>query len=198
MTTYLKYRFLPVLAVALPAVLSRRRRSGEIRKAPLLMVSAVMGALVFAAAAQAASNPHDQGYTRPAPGGSSVAVVGCFANGGFTTVPAGTPFTVFGGWGAAHIGQVVEWLNVSTNTLSVDGGTPVDMSPYFAGLTSEWVPGNWDDIFFYTLPALAPGQSTQLAYYTATSHPTQDGVTGFPGPPAPAGSFTFACTVTGA
>jgi hypothetical protein len=168
------------------------------RKALALMVSALTAALVLAAAAQAAGDPHDQGYTRPAPGGSYVAVVGCFANGGSTTVPAGTPFTVFAGWGAAHIGQVVEWLNQSTNTLSLDGGTPIDMSPYFAGLTSEWIPGNWADIFFYTVPALAPGQSMQLAYYTATSHPTQDGVTGFPGPPVQASSFTFSCTVTGA
>ena len=168
------------------------------RNALVCAVSAIVVAAVLAAAAQAAGNPNDQGYTRPAPGGSYVAVVGCFTHGGSTTVPAGTPFTVYAGWGAAHIGQVVEWLNESTNTLSVDGRTPIDMSPYFAGLTSEWVPGNWDDIFFYTLPALAPGQSEQLAYYTATSHPTQDGVTGFPGPPAPAGSFTYTCTVTGA
>jgi hypothetical protein len=168
------------------------------RKALVLTVSALTTALVLAAAAPAAGNPHDQGYTRPAPGGSYVAVVGCFTHGGSTTVPAGTPFTVFAGWGAAHIGQVVEWLNQSTNTISVDGGTPIDMSPYFAGLTSQWVPGNWADIFFYTLPALTPGQSTQLAYYTATSHPTEDGVTGFPGPPAQSSSFTYTCTVTGA
>lgn len=168
------------------------------RKALVITVPALVAALVFAAAVQAAGNPHDHGYTRPAPGGSYVAVVGCFAHGGSTTVPAGTPFTVFAGWGAAHIGQVVEWLNQSVNTLSVDGGAPIDMSPFFAGLTSQWVPGNWADIFFYTLPALAPGQSQQLAYYTATSHPATDGVTGFPGPPQPAGSFTFKCTVTGA
>ncbi|MDE3190298.1 MAG: hypothetical protein KGL94_05700 [Acidobacteriota bacterium] len=168
------------------------------RKALVLAVSALTAALLLGAAAQAADNPHDQGYTRPAPGGSYVAVVGCFANGGSTTVPAGTPFTAFAGWGAAHIGQVVAWLNESTNTLSVDGGAPIDMSPYFAGLTSQFIPGNWADIFFYTLPALAPGQSEQLAYSTATSHPTEDGVTGFPGPPQPAGSSTFTCTVTGA
>ena len=176
MTTYLKVRFLPALAVVLLAVL---------------------GVVGVASAAGTGGNPHDQGYTRPT-GASYVAVVGCFAHGGSTTVPAGAPFTVFAGWGAAHIGQVVEWLNESTNTLSVDGGTPIDMSPYFAGLTSQWVPGNWADIFFYTLPALAPGQSERVAYYTATRHPTQDGVTGFPGPPAPAGSFTYTCTVTGA
>lgn len=166
------------------------------RKTLVCAASAIVVAVVLAAAAQAAGNPNDQGYTRPAPGGSYVPLVGCFLNGSSATVPAGTPFTVFAGWGAAHIGEVVEWLNQSTNTLSVDGGTPIDMSPYFAGLTSQWLPGNWADIFFYTLPALAPGESTQLAYYTATSHPTHDGVTGFPGPAAPAGSFTFTCTVT--
>src|SRR5947209_15768550 len=104
------------------------------RKTLVCAVSAIVVAVVLAAGAKAAGNPHDQGYTRPPTGGSYVALVGCSVNGGSTTVPADTPFAVFAGWGAAHIGQVVEWLNQSTNTLSVDGGTPIDMSPYFAGL----------------------------------------------------------------
>lgn len=175
-----------------------RPGGSAIRRKALACAAPAIVAAVFAAAAPAAGNPHDEGYTRPAPAGSYVGVIGCFVNGGFATVPAGTPFTVFAGWGAAHIGQVVEWLNESTNTLVVDGGAPIDLSPYFAGLSSEWVPGNWADIFFYTLPALAPGQSEQLVYSTATSHPTQDGVSDFPGPPLPAVSFTYTCTVTGA
>lgn len=151
-----------------------------------------------AAAAQAAGNPVDQGYSHPAPGGSYVAVVGCFSNGGAVTVPSGAPFTVFAGWGAAELGQVEDWLHGSTNTLSIAGGAPIDMSPYFRGLTSVWFPGTpWADIFFYQLPALAPRASVSVAYVTATSHPMVDGATGFPGPAQPAGSFTFTCTVTG-
>jgi hypothetical protein len=154
--------------------------------------------VVLVAAASASANPNDQGYSRPAPGGSDVAMVGCFVSGGAVTVPSGTPFTVFAGWGAARIGQIEDVLHGSTNTLSIDGGTPIDMSPYFRGLTSAWSPGApWADIFFYQLPALAPGESVSVAYFEATSHPTVDGVTGFPGPPQPAGSFTFTCTVTG-
>lgn len=163
-----------------------------------LFVVIVALLVVLVAAASASANPIDQGYSRPAPGGSYVAVVGCFAHGGAVTVPSGTPFTVFAGWAAARIGQVEDWLHGSTNTLSIDGGTPIDMSPYFRGLTSAWGPGiPWADVFFYQLPALAPGESVSLAYFTATSHPMVDGVTGFPGPAQPAGSFTFTCTVTG-
>lgn len=161
-------------------------------------VLGVMLLAVLATAASASANPVDQGYSRPAPGGSYVAVVGCFVDGGAVTVPSGTPFTVFAGWGAARIGQVEDWLHGSTNTLSIGGAAPIDMSPYFMGLTSAWVPGTpWADIFFYQLPALAPGESVSVAYFTATSHPMVDGVTGFPGPPQPASSFTFTCTVTG-
>ena len=165
------------------------------------MTKAFLLALVVVAAcagtSRAGTNPVDQGYTRPT--GSSVAIVGCFVHGGSATVPAGAPFTVFGGWGAARIGQVLDWVHGSTNTLSVDGGAPLDLSPYFRGLTSQWAPdGNWYDVFFYELPALAPGQSVDLTYFTALNHPMVDGVTNFPGPPMPAGGFTYTCTVTGA
>ena len=168
------------------------------RKTLGVIAAAILGAIACAGAAQGGTNPLDQGYSKPTPGGSYVAVVGCFSHGGAATVPAGAPFTVFGGWGAAEIGEVEDWIHGSTNTLSVDGGTPIDMAPYFRGLTSAWFPGTpWADIFFYQLPALAPGESVSVAYFTASSHPIVDGVTGFPGP-ASAFRFTFTCTVTGA
>lgn len=153
---------------------------------------------VVASSAWASTSPIDQGYTRPT-GASDVAIVGCFSNGGSATVPANAPFTVFAGWGAERIGQVYDQLNGSTNTLSIDGGAPIDMSPYFRGLTHEWTgDDDWADIFFYQLPALAPGQSVEVAYSYVDEHPITDGETGFPGPPQPAGGFTFTCTITGA
>lgn len=162
----------------------------------LLTTTALLVALFVAAGASA--TPPDQGYSRPTDansGGPYVLPIGCQALlGGSVTVPAGQPFTVLAGWGAKHTGQVTEWVNSSSNTLSVNGGSPIDMSPYFRGLTHEWVPdGNWSDIFFYQLPALAPGQSDTIVYVTAIAHAWYDGFThGQPG------STTYTCTVTGA
>ena len=174
------------------------------KKALLL---AILGLALNASAVQAATNPHDQGYTRPFPtpqyagyGADHnyyIAVPGCAFHGGHATVPAGTAFTVFGGWGASHIGQVLDWVHGSTNTITVNGVT-TDLSLYFAGLTNEWVPGgDWADIFFYPVAALSIGASDSVTYHTSVEHPMIDGETNFPGPPAPAGASSFRCTVTG-
>lgn len=111
-------------------------------------------------------------------------------------MPAGEPFTVMGGWQAKTTGQVQAWLNGSINTLSVDGGSPIDLSPYFQGMTHEWAgptDPNWGDIFFYDLPALAPGESVTVAYFSAINHPVFDGYTH-----TQPTSTTWTCTVTGA
>jgi len=167
------------------------------RKAAVVSFGIMIFAFAAASAAQAGANPLDQGYTRPT-GASYVAIIGCFSNGGSARVPANAPFTAFAGWAAETIGQVNDFLHGSTNTLSIDLGAPIDMSPYFRGLTHEWTGDDeWADIFFYQLPALAPGHSVELAYSSTAVHPIADGETGFPGPPAPAGGFTYTCTVTG-
>jgi hypothetical protein len=170
------------------------------RKGLVLVLSALLVAFASASVAQAGGNPLNQGYSKPAAGGSYVGPAGCFAHGGSVNVPEGVPFTAFGGWAAATIGEVVEWLHASTNTLSVNGGPPIDMTPHFAGLTSDWVPGTaeWADIFFYQVTTLAPGESVHLAWFTATSHAMPDGFMNFPGKPGGASAFTFTCTVTGA
>ena len=117
-------------------------------------------------------------YTRPTDP-SDVAIVGCYAGGGVKIVPADTPITVFGGWGASNRGQVIDWLNATTNTFSVDGGPAVDLTPYFAGLTQGWDPNNnpddWADIFFYPVGELAVGQSETVAWTYASSRGTPDG-----------------------
>ncbi len=168
----------------------------SMKKDIVLALCAVLVLCASAGVAQAAGNPHDQGYSHPAAGGSEVAIVGCYSNGGSVTVPAGTPFTVYGGWGASSIGLVNDWLHGSTNTVSVDGGPAIDMTPYFAGLTSAWSPGQWADIFFYQVTTLAPGESVQVTWFSASNHPITDGTTRGTG----AGSYTdtFICTVTGA
>lgn len=167
------------------------------RKAAVVWTAMLVVAFA-ASAAQAATDSVDQGYTKPT-GPSDVALFVCFANGGYASVPANTPFTVFAGWAAESIGQVYDVLQGSTNTLSVDGGAPIDLSPYFQGLTHEWTgDDDWADIFFYQLPPLAlGGQPVELTFSYATEHPITDGESGFPGPPAPVGSFTSTCTVTG-
>ncbi len=155
----------------------------------------VLGVALVALAATASSA---QAYTKPAPGGSYVSLAGCFKNGGATTVPANVPFTVFGGWAAANRGLVIDWLDAQIDTLSIDGGPAIDLTPYFLGLTDEWDTSNgtgWADIFFYQVRTLAAGQSVNLAWTTGTTRPTPDGITlGKPGGPS---SFTFTCTVTG-
>jgi len=168
------------------------------RKRLTFALCALFVVFAFAGVAQAAGNPLDQGYSQPAAGGSYVAIAGCFARGGSVTVPAGVPVTVYGGWAALRIGQVKDWLNGSTNTVSVDDGASIDMTPYFAGLTSNWVPGLWADIFFYQVGTLAPGESVNLAWTTGANRPMPDGVTNFPGKPPTPVAFTFTCTVTGA
>lgn len=151
-----------------------------------LVMSCVLVALATAAAAQ--------GYTKPTDP-SSVAVAGCAAQGGTATVPADTPITVYAGWGAKTRGQVQDWLNASTNTLSVGGGPAVDMSPYFAGITHEFVPPDWADIFFYGIGTLAAGHSTTVVWTSSTSRPTPDGSTQGIGHPQPT-DLTFSCTIT--
>ena len=165
-----------------------------------LLVLATVLLVAFVAAAEANAGPPDQGYSAPADtnnGGPDVDPIGCQLNhGGSVTVPAGIPVTVHAGWAAKTVGEVFAQVNGSTNTLSIDGSSPIDMSPDFRGLTHEWdgpTDPNWSDIFFYQLPALTAGQSETIAYYEATNHPTYDGYTH-----NQPGSATFTCTVTGA
>jgi hypothetical protein len=162
----------------------------------LLVLGAALVALAVTASAQAYTRPNDPSY---------VAIVGCYApppngHGGVQTVPADTPITVFGGWNAKTRGQVIDWLHASTNTLSVDGGPAIDMTPYFAGLTQEWNNPLWSDIFFYQIGSVSVGQSATVAWTTSTSRPTPDGSTQGhnAGGLAPNSPFTFTCTLIGA
>jgi hypothetical protein len=165
-----------------------------------LLVLATVLLVAFIAAAGATAAPPDQGYSRPADaniGGPDVIPVGCQAlHGGSVTVPAGEPFTVWSGWGAKTFGEIHEWVDGTTNTLSIDGGSPIDMSPYFLGPTHEWLgptDPNWSDIFAYQLPALAAGQSETIVYYAAINHTMDDGYNVYQ-----PSSTTYTCTVTGA
>jgi hypothetical protein len=138
-----------------------------------------------------------QAYSRPT-NPSDVSVVGCYANGGVRTVPAETPITVFGGWEASNRGQVIDWLNATSNTINVDGGQVIDLTPYFAGLTQDWDvnnPDNWADIFFFPISELAVGQSETVAWTYTSSRGTPDG--SYAGNPGGAHSFTFTCTMIG-
>ena len=156
----------------------------------LLVLCAVVAALVTATAAQA--------YTRPTDP-ASVAIIGCATQGGVRTVPADTPITVFAGWESANRGLVTEAVNGSTNTLSVDGGPGIDLAPYFQGPEprSEWNPNgtnDWVDFFFYTVPAVALGQSETVAYTYIINHKMSDGL----GNTAERGdTHTFTCTLVG-
>lgn len=150
-----------------------------------LCMSCSLVALATAAAAQAYTRPTDPSY---------VAVVGCASQGGTTTAPPYTPITVFGGWGAKTRGQVRDWLNASTNTLSINRGAAIDLTAYFAGLTDEWNPPDWSDIFFYDVGTIEPDHSVTISWATATSRPTPDGSTQGLGAPQPF-IATFTCTI---
>jgi hypothetical protein len=161
----------------------------------LLVIGASLVALAVTAAAQAYTRPNDP---------SSVSIVGCWTpppngHGGVQTVPADTPITAFGGWDAKTRGQVIDWLDASTNTLSVNGGPAIDMRPYFAGLTHEWNYPQWSDIFFYQIGSLSVGQSETVSWTTSTSRPTPDGGTqgDNAGGLAPNSPFTYTCTLVG-
>ncbi|HUZ70136.1 MAG TPA: hypothetical protein VMU65_10520 [Candidatus Saccharimonadales bacterium] len=174
------------------------------RRAATKVLPVVLGIVLLACTsagvALASGNPLDQGYTRPSDS-SSVNIFGCFKQsnfqGGSVTVPAGLPFVVYGGWSASTIGEVRDWLNGTTNMLSVGGGPSLDMTPYFLGLTHEWNPPYWSDIFFYPVGALAAGDTVTIAWTMDSSRPMPDGATNFPGRPPAGGVATFTCTVTG-
>ena len=155
------------------------------KRITVVCLTLVGAALSLSAAAQAYTRPTDPSY---------VAVVGCFSRGGEQAVPADTPITVFGGWGASHPGLVEDWLHGSVNTISVNGGPAVDLSSYFAGITDEWNPPDWADIFFYPIGQLAVGQTVTVAYTYTIEHRLTDGINGFANP---GDSETFRCTITG-
>jgi hypothetical protein len=125
-------------------------------------------------------------------------VFGCSLHGGHTTVAAGTPLQARGGWAGKNRGLVQDFLGAQSTSLSVDGGSAVDMA---YGPITQGGPDDWGVRFAYGLPALAAGRSMTVVESLSLSHPVPDGVTFqsdddskpfFWGP----GTLVWACTLT--
>lgn len=123
---------------------------------------------------------------------------------GHVTRPAGSTIHIVQGWAAKNRGLLLDYLQAQTTTISIDGGTPVDVSQAYASPTQEGG-GQYEALLTYpTGRTLAVGESMSFVLVITLSHQLQDGFTLedetthrplFFGPGA---AFEFACTVTGA
>ena len=127
-----------------------------------------------------------------ADGTSTVGAYGCFLAGGQVTRPAGTEIVARFGWAATNFGLVHDFLQAQTTTLSVNGGTPVDVSDRYGAPA-----GSQGDVgAFVNVPTgvvLSAGQSMTFEYVVSVSHLIFDGES-FGGPGVLA---DLTCTVTG-
>jgi hypothetical protein len=129
-------------------------------------------------------------------GTALVGAYGCFANGGQTTVPAGSTVGITQGIAETRRGVLQAYLNAQSTTVSVNGGAAVDLSAHWTA-PSQQSDGSWlTRVRYDTGVTLAAGQSLTFRFEIVLNNPVPE-VTG--GQPAfnPSGSQgVWACTVT--
>jgi hypothetical protein len=125
--------------------------------------------------------------------GSDVSAYGCYLNGGQVSRPAGTEIAVRQGWIAAKRSQTLDFVRAQRTTVSVNGGSTVDLS---ADWTSpRQLDQGWrTDVFYPTGVVLGPGQTLSFHLVLSVKHRIFDGFT-YGGPGTIVDS---SCTVTGA
>jgi hypothetical protein len=125
--------------------------------------------------------------------GSEVSAYGCYVNGGQVTRPAGTEIVVRQGWVTATRSQSLDFVHAQQTTVSVNGGSTVDLSRDWT--TPRSVDQGWrTDVFYPTGIVLGPGQSLTFHFVISLRHRVFDGFS-YGGPGAIVDST---CTVTGA
>jgi hypothetical protein len=125
--------------------------------------------------------------------GSDVGAYGCYVNGGQVTRPAGTEIVVRQGWIAAKRSQTLDFIHAQQTSVSVNGGTTVDLSGDWT--TPRLVDNGWrTDVFYPTGIFLGPGQSLTFHFVISVKHRIFDGFS-YGGPGTIVDST---CTVTGA
>jgi hypothetical protein len=133
-----------------------------------------------------------------------------FAGGGKITEPAGSTITIRFGDSEVNRGMLEDFLHAQSTTLTLNGGSPIDVSSIFGPPTQE-ANGTWQSTWTYpTGITLANAGDTLTFTITVTfSHviaeetngPVGLGLGFPPGPPifsAPGVYFAGSCTVTAA
>lgn len=123
-------------------------------------------------------------------------------HGGQVTVPAGSTITVRQGFSEQTRGILQAFLNSQTSTVSVNGGSPVDVSDQYS-TPVETAAGDFATRVVYpTGITLGAGESLTIAFTLSLRNVVPEVFNpaggGEPGKPAfnVPGSTTFTCTVT--
>jgi hypothetical protein len=131
-----------------------------------------------------------------------------FAGGGQISEPAGSTITVSFADDEVNLGVLQNFLQMQTTTLTINGGTPIDVSSRYGAPTQE-PNGAWRSTWTYPtgITLANPGDAMTFTITSKLSRlfaEETNGPVGFslgflPGPPifTPAGIyFTGTCTVT--
>jgi hypothetical protein len=132
---------------------------------------------------------------------SEVSAAGCLAQGGHVYRPAGTEIVVRQGFFFKNIGLTKDFILDQSTTVSVNGGTAVDVSAQYL---SPFVESDFwfTRVFYPTGVTLATGESMTFQMVVTLSHVSVDGVSfenGEFGKPVFFNGrfFDVTCTVTG-
>ena len=159
-----------------------------------------LGRFVLIAAASAAGL-----LAAAAPASAATIVVNpfqCASAGGAVSQPAGSTIVIRQGLAEQTRGGLTALLNAQTTTVSLNGGTAVDLTdawsaPVLLG-SDDWL----TTVEYPTGVTLAAGQSLTIAFTISLAHRVPEVLIpplgGEPGKPAfNEGTQTWACTVTG-
>jgi len=126
----------------------------------------------------------------------------CASGGGIVTRPAGSTIVIRQGLAEQTRGGLTALLQAQTTTVSVNGGSPVDLSGDWAVPTTPSADGWLTTVEYPTGITLAAGQSLTVVFTITVAHVVPEVLLpqlgGEPGKPAfSEGTQTWACTVTG-
>jgi len=107
----------------------------------------------------------------------------CLSQGGEIEVAADVPIILRFGWGAKTKGLVIDYINGTDQTLTIDEQQQPNVdsywgSPFFVP-ASPPTPAHWRAWVSFPLGSLASGESTEVAYNAYVHHRLHDGFSYF-------------------